>query len=231
MLLAALWWTWQSGRIQLHEKLGYVTLGILLFRIYWGFFGSSTAKFATFVKGPRAIAAYLRGSSPTAVGHNPLGALSVLLLLGLMIFEVVLGLFTQDVDGIEAGPLAVYVSYERADWARGWHDFFFDAILVTVAIHVAAILFYLVVKRDNLIGPMITGGPVVHPLPRALDMLRFFRDTCSSLPDEAMLVAALQTAPVTAPVLTHCGPANSWNVVIAPVSRSSRRIRGGSSTL
>lgn len=158
LLLPALWWSWNSGRIGLHEQLGYITLGILLFRFYWGLFGSSTARFSQFVKGPRAIAAYLRGGSPVSVGHNPLGALSVLALLGLMIGEVGFGLFTQDVDGIEAGPLAIYVSYETADWARGWHDILFDAILAVVAIHVLAIFFYLVVKRDNLVGPMVTGG-------------------------------------------------------------------------
>jgi cytochrome b len=156
-LLAALWWSWKSGRIQLHEQLGYIALGVLLFRLYWGVFGSSTARFGQFVKGPRAIAAYLRGASPAHVGHNPLGALSVLLLLGLMIVEVGFGLFTQDVDGIEAGPLAQYVSYETADWARGWHETLFNVILAVVALHVLAILFYLVVKRDNLVGPMVTG--------------------------------------------------------------------------
>jgi cytochrome b len=156
-LLAGLWWTWKSGQIELHERLGYVTLGILLFRLYWGLFGSSTARFSQFVKGPREIAAYLRGRSPVIVGHNPLGALSVLLLLGLMIVEVGFGLFTQDVDGIEAGPLAAYVSYETADWARGWHSLLFNVILGVVALHVLAILFYLVVKRENLVGPMVTG--------------------------------------------------------------------------
>jgi len=157
VLLAGLWWTWKSGRTELHEKLGYITLGILLFRLYWGIFGSATARFSRFVKGPRAIAAYLSGRSPASVGHNPLGALSVLLLLGLMIVEVGFGLFPQDVDGIEAGPLGIYVSYETADWARGWHSLLFNVILGVVALHVLAILFYLVVKRDNLIGPMVTG--------------------------------------------------------------------------
>lgn len=157
LLLAGLWWTWKSNQTELHEKLGYVTLGLLLFRLYWGLFGSSTARFSSFVKGPRAIAAYLRGKSPANVGHNPLGALSVLLLLGLMITEVGFGLFTQDVDGIEAGPLAQYISYETADWARDWHAILFNVILGVVALHVLAIIFYLVVKRDNLIGPMITG--------------------------------------------------------------------------
>lgn len=157
VLLAALWWTWNSGRTELHEQLGYITLGVLLFRLYWGLFGSETARFSNFVKGPRHIAAYLRGEPTASTGHNPLGALSVLALLGLMIVEVGFGLFTQDVDGIEAGPLATYVSYETADWARGWHSLLFDVILAAVAMHVLAILFYLVVKRDNLVGPMVTG--------------------------------------------------------------------------
>lgn len=157
ILLASLWWTWKSGRIELHEQLGYVTLGVLVFRIYWGLVGSSTARFSRFVKGPRAIAAYLRGQSSASVGHNPLGALSVLLLLGLMIAEVGLGLFTQDVDGIEAGPLAQYVSYETADRARELHELLFNVIVGTVALHVLAILFYLLIKHDNLVGPMITG--------------------------------------------------------------------------
>jgi cytochrome b len=157
VLLAALWWTWKNGRTELHEQLGYVTLGLLLFRLYWGLFGSSTARFSEFVKGPRAIADCLRGRSAANVGHNPLGALSVLLLLGLMVTEVGFGLFTEDVDGIEAGPLAQYVSYETADWAREWHELLFNVILGVVALHVLAILFYLVVKRENLVGPMITG--------------------------------------------------------------------------
>jgi cytochrome b len=157
VLLPLLWWTWHSGRTPLHEKLGYITLGLLLFRLLWGIFGSSTARFADFVKGPRAIALYLRGSASTSVGHNPLGALSVIALLGLMIAEVGFGLFAQDVDGEEAGALAKFVSYETADWARDWHATLFNVILAVVAVHVVAILFYLVVKRDNLIGPMVTG--------------------------------------------------------------------------
>ena len=170
LLLPALWWTWRSGRTELHETLGYVTLGLLVFRILWGFIGSSTARFAHFVKGPREIAAYLRGRSPVRVGHNPLGALSVLLLLGLMIAETGFGLFAEDVDGEESGALARFVSYETADWARGWHALLFNAILAVVALHVLAILFYLVVKRDNLVAPMVTGRKsykqeVAPPLP------------------------------------------------------------------
>lgn len=157
LLLAALWWTWRSGQTPLHEKLGYITLGVLLFRLYWGVVGSSTARFSHFVRGPRQIAAYLRGASGVNVGHNPLGALSVILLLGLMALEAGLGLFAQDVDGEESGALARFVSYDTADWARGWHSILFNVILGLVAVHVLAILFYHLVKRENLVGPMITG--------------------------------------------------------------------------
>ena len=157
LLVPALWWTWRSDRTALHETLGYVTFGLLLFRVYWGFFGSSTARFAHFVKGPHEIALYLRGASRLNVGHNPLGALSVILLLGLMMAEVGFGLFAQDVDGEQPGSLARFVSYDTADCARGWHALLFNVILVVLAVHVLAILFYLLVKRDNLVGPMITG--------------------------------------------------------------------------
>jgi len=91
------------------------------------------------------------------VGHNPLGGWSVLLLLGALATEISLGLFTQDVDGIESGPLTYLISYDHADAARHWHGLVFDLILWLIGIHIAAILFYAVFKRDNLVGPMVTG--------------------------------------------------------------------------
>lgn len=174
LLLPALWWTWKSGQLPLHELLGYIMLGLLIFRLYWGFFGSSTARFAGFVKGPRAIAAYVRTlfskAGEPVVGHNPLGGLSVIALLGLLLTQVTLGLFTQDVDGMESGPLTYLVSYEFADGARGWHGFLFNVLLAIVALHVCAIVFYLLVKRDNLVGPMLTGR---KQMPELLHAPRF----------------------------------------------------------
>jgi cytochrome b len=158
LLMPALWWTWKYDRLQLHELLGYITLGLLAFRLYWGFAGSSTARFSSFVRGPRAIWAYVRGTRPEpVVGHNPLGGLSVVALLGLMIAQVILGMFTQDVDGIESGPLTYLVSYETADAARHWHGLLFNVLLGFIALHLCAVAFYLLVKRDNLVGPMVTG--------------------------------------------------------------------------
>lgn len=157
LLLPALWWTWKKDHMQTHELLGYIALALLLFRLFWGFFGSETARFARFVKGPSAILDYVRGKSGPVVGHNPIGALSVLFLLGLMSAQLVSGLFTQDVDGIESGPLTHYVSYDQADAARGWHGLIFNLLLAMIALHLCAILFYALVRRDNLVGPMITG--------------------------------------------------------------------------
>ena len=146
----------------LYERLVYFSLSLLLFRLLWFFVGSATARFTGFVLGPRGVLGYLRDlfakSGEPVVGHNPLGGWSVVALLGLMIVEVGLGLFCTDTDGSESGPLARYVSYDLSDMARGWHETLFYAILGFVALHLAAILFYLTVKRDNLVGPMITGS-------------------------------------------------------------------------
>ena len=161
LLLPALWWTAENGQTERHTWLGYVMLGLLLFRLLRGFAGGSTARFAGFVRGPRAVLAYLSKlcgeEGEPAVGHNPLGGWSVLALLGLLILQVGLGLISQDVDGIESGPLSYLVSYETADGAREWHGWLFNLLLALVALHLGAILFYLLVKRDNLIGPMISG--------------------------------------------------------------------------
>ena len=162
LLIPASWATYKMGEMWWHMRLGYLMIAILLFRLLWGLVGSSTARFTSFVKGPRAIAAYLRGERDApAIGHNPLGALSVLLLLALLILQVSLGLFSQDTDGIEAGPLSFHVAYETADSAREWHELVFNLILAAIALHVAAILYYLLAKRENLVGPMVTGRKTV----------------------------------------------------------------------
>lgn len=158
VLIAAAWWTGEEEDLTWHYRIGLAVLMLVLFRLIWGVIGGSTARFARFVRGPRAIAAYLRGTSPPAVGHNPLGALSVLALLGLVSLVVALGLFATDDDGLDPGPLSHLVSYEAAEQAQELHETAFDLLLVMVAVHVAAILYYLLFKRDNLVGPMLTGS-------------------------------------------------------------------------
>ncbi len=98
-----------------------------------------------------------QGSVGRVPGHNPLGALSVLALLGLLLTQIVLGLFAVDVDGIESGPLSTYVSFETGRVAAQWHEELFDALLWLIGLHVAAVLFYLLFKKENLVGTMFHG--------------------------------------------------------------------------
>jgi cytochrome b len=158
VLMGVSWWTARHHRMDLHRYSGYALLAVLMFRLYWGVFGSTTARFAHFVKGPRSIWSYVRSRARHAsLGHNPLGALSVLILLGLLLGQVVLGLFSVDVDGVESGPLSHWISFETGRVCARLHGTGFDVLKVFIVLHVAAVLFYWVFKRDNLIRPMITG--------------------------------------------------------------------------
>lgn len=139
-----------------HMRAGYCILALLVFRILWGFWGSHHARFASFIRGPRAIVAYLRGESPPAAGHNPLGAISVVAMLFLLLAQAVLGLFAND-DIFSEGPLYKLVSKETSDWLTSLHKRNVYLIATLVTAHVLAVAYHLIVKRDNLIKPMITG--------------------------------------------------------------------------
>jgi len=167
--VAAAWWTADAGRMDWHQYCGYALLGLVSFRIYWGFFGSSTARFSQFVRGPRTIVAYLKGRWAAVPGHNPLGALSIIALLALMLTQAVLGLFAVDVDGIESGPLSTYVSFKTGRVAAHWHCELFDPLLWLIGLHIAAVIYYVFVKKENLIGAMMHGKRA-YPEPQPPDM-------------------------------------------------------------
>jgi cytochrome b len=152
------WWSAEERAMDWHRYSGYALLGLLVFRIYWGFAGSSSARFSTFVRGPGSVISYLRGASEQReAGHNPLGGWSVAAMLALMLTQVLIGLFVSDVDGIESGPLSHLVSFEASRTLADIHEIVFNVILVLIALHIAAILFYLLAKRDNLVVAMLTG--------------------------------------------------------------------------
>ena len=158
VLIGLSWWSAEEGELDLHLYLGYAVLTLLLFRLLWGLFGSSTARFTGFVRGPRAILAYLR--EPRAwrpIGHTPIGALSVIALLGLLVVQVGTGLIQTDDDGLIEGPLAPLVSLQTSEMANEVHDFTFDVLLVLIGLHVAAIIFYRLVLGKRLVAAMITG--------------------------------------------------------------------------
>lgn len=160
-LVAFSWWTAEEGQMDWHFWSGLTIVGLLVFRIYWGFAGPETARFSRFVKGPGAVLAYagklFRTDYRAAFGHNPLGALSVVAILLALIAQVGLGLFASDTDGLYSGPLSAYVDYEVSKDAGDLHEDAFNILLILIGLHIAAIVFYLVVKRINLISPMLTG--------------------------------------------------------------------------
>ncbi|ANQ85497.1 hydrogenase cytochrome b-type subunit [Azoarcus olearius] len=144
-----------------HGRIGLFIVGLVAFRLVWGFIGAPTARFASFVRGFGAIRAYLAGSWH-GIGHNPLGALSVLALLGLVGAQAVSGLFAND-DISFQGPLAGLVSEAASARLTGLHELLQNVLLGVVGLHLAAIVFYVRIKRDNLVRPMLTGWKELGP--------------------------------------------------------------------
>lgn len=162
--IAVCWWTGTHNELQYHLYSGYVALWVVLMRLYWGFFGSSTARFVNFVRGPKAVFNYARTlhkrDTAHTHGHNALGAISVLLMLGFVGVVVGLGLFAVDVDGLYSGPLSSYVDYRPGRHIAHLHYTMFNWLLWVIGLHLLAVLFYYVYKRHNLIFPMISGKRV-----------------------------------------------------------------------
>lgn len=160
-LLGFSWWSGETHRMEWHQYSGIAVCGLVIFRILWGFFGTSTSRFAHFLKGPRAIWSYVRPADSSArsdaLGHNPLGGWSVIALLMLVCVQVVSGLFAVDVDGIESGPLSYLVDFDQGRFAAEVHEVSFNLLMALVVLHVLAVLFYLLVKRRNLTWVMVTG--------------------------------------------------------------------------
>jgi cytochrome b len=163
-LIGFSWWAAEEDELDLHIYSGYAILTLLLFRILWGFFGSSTARFRNFIRGPAGVLGYLRNAKGwRAVGHTPLGALSVVALLGLTGLQVATGLFNGDDDGLVEGPLAPLVGYDISEAAHDVHEFMFDVLLIFIGLHVAAIAIYRLFLGKQLIGPMISGRAALDP--------------------------------------------------------------------
>jgi cytochrome b len=164
-LIGFSWWSIENHQTEWHLYSGYAVLALTLFRIYWGFAGAGAARFSSFVKGPKAVIAYARTlpkrASTAVPGHNPVGALSVLAILLNLTTQIATGLFATDVDGLNSGPLSYLVSFDVGRALAKVHRYSFKALQVLIILHVVAVLFYLLHKRMNLIGPMITGRRVL----------------------------------------------------------------------
>jgi cytochrome b len=143
-----------------HGRAGLTIVGLLVFRLAWGIVGTTHARFFSFAPSPRKIHNYLKGRWQ-GVGHNPLGALAVFGLLGLLMTQAATGLFAND-DIAFTGPLFSLVGEAWSGRLTAWHRQLSDVLFVLIGLHVAAIVFYAIVKRNNLVKPMVTGWKELH---------------------------------------------------------------------
>ncbi len=141
--------------IDWHGRIGLLILGLLVFRLIWGFTGSTHARFASFFPTWERLSAYFKGQWQ-GIGHNPLGALSVLALLALLLLQVGTGLFAND-DIAYEGHLFSLIDKTTSDRMTGWHNTIFDVLLSLVGLHLASIVYYRWVKKNDLVKPMLTG--------------------------------------------------------------------------
>lgn len=144
-----------GGLIDWHGRIGLFIVGLVVFRLVWGMLGSTYARFAQFFPTPGRVKDYLAGRWQ-GEGHNPLGALSVLGLLGLLFVQLATGLFAND-DISFSGPLFELVSKAVSDRLTGLHQLTSNVLIALVILHVGAIAFYGHVRKKNLVKPMISG--------------------------------------------------------------------------
>jgi cytochrome b len=190
----AAWFAW-------HRRCGYLVLLIVAFRIVWGFAGSPAARFAQFVRGPRAIRAWLRAGSPPLAGHNPLGALSVVAMLMLLLLQALTGLFAND-EIASAGPFYGWVSHELSNRLSRLHRANENWLLALIILHIAVVAWYVLVRRRPLVRAMIDGF-----LDTAVETVvpaggpGAWRAFAIALGLAAVLAALVRLAPAAAPVL------------------------------
>lgn len=149
--------------IDWHFRSGYSILALLAFRIAWGFAGSTYARFASFVRGPAAILAYLRAPVRSVPGHSPLGGLAIVVMLAALLLQATTGLFANDAIASE-GPLARFVSSALSDRLTTVHRWNQKALMALIALHLGAIAYYRWAGGLDLLTPMFTGdAPVSGP--------------------------------------------------------------------
>lgn len=153
--------------VDFHWYAGLVITFLWLFRLSWGFVGTSTAKFVQFFPTPRKLLSYF-SRSWQGVGHTPTGALSVFALLLLLAGMITTGVLASD-DITLQGPLAKYIDEAFSDQMSEWHSLLFNVLLGLIVLHVLAIVFYGLFKKDNLLTPMIHGKKSV-PLSTSLTL-------------------------------------------------------------
>ena len=144
------WFDW-------HRRAGYVALVLVAFRLVWGLVGPRHSRFASFVRGPRAVLEYVRGRSPRpAAGHNPVGAISVVAFLAVVGAQATTGLFAND-EIANAGPFYGWITQDTSNRVTSWHALGSNVLLGLIALHLLAIAWYDIVRRAGLVRAMWTG--------------------------------------------------------------------------
>jgi cytochrome b len=166
-----------GNAMEWHFRFGFLVMGLLVFRLLWGFLGGRWSRFASFIYAPATLRRYLRGGSRAEehhdVGHNPLGSLSVFALLAVLAVQLGTGLVADD-EIANIGPLNRFVSTDTGLAATAWHKEYGQwLVLGLVALHVLAIAWYFWRKRVNLLSPMLGGDKLLSPdTPASADNLR-----------------------------------------------------------
>jgi len=173
LLFGVSWYTGKNGGIDemtWHMWSGYALLALLAFRVLWGLVGSTSARFSQFIYGPRAATAYVAALTQRKpsnyLGHTPLGGWMVVAMLLALLVQVGTGLFAND-DIFVEGPLFAWVSKATSDWLTTVHKWNFELLLVLAGVHLAAVLYYALALRENIVTPMFTGRKRLPPGARA----------------------------------------------------------------
>ena len=160
LLIGFMWVSGEQGWLEYHMLAGYAILSLLVFRVVWGFVGSDTARFRFFLKSPVEAVRHLlhitKREPDTEIGHNAAGGWMVVGMLALLFAQVFTGLAANDDISIE-GPLSRMAGKDWSDWLTSKHHLLFKVIQIVVALHILAIVAYAILKRHDLVRPMITG--------------------------------------------------------------------------
>ena len=160
VLVISAYVTLKLNWIDWHIRVGEALLALVVFRLLWGWFGSETARFRSFVASPMAAWRHLRHlfrrEPDLQVGHNAAGGWMVMLLIGLLLLETLSGLYINN-DVADEGPLSELVPAWLANAISTLHALVWDVLVAAVTLHVVVILLYALVKRHNLLRPMLTG--------------------------------------------------------------------------
>ena len=151
------WLTAEMDNYDAHQWIGYTVIALVVTRILWGFVGSLHARFSDFLVGPRGIIDYLRGKDPVSPGHNPLGGWSVVVLLLLLLLQAASGLFNSD-DVLFSGPLYYAADSDFRDAMGSLHELTFNLLLAFISLHVVAVLYHQLRRREPLLQAMLKGS-------------------------------------------------------------------------